>query len=148
MRSRGRSATSRRSARRSRRCSATPRRGRSSSTSSASRERNRRDTMSTEQKGATVAATGETTLLDEILKETKLKPTDDGYDVARRGVQAFITELPAPARAQEKIDKAIVDVMVSEIDKRISAQVNEILHHPELQKLESAWRGLKFLIDR
>jgi type VI secretion system protein ImpC len=26
--------------------------------------------------------------------------------------------------------------------------VNEILHHPELQKLESAWRGLKFLIDR
>jgi type VI secretion system protein ImpC len=104
--------------------------------------------MSTEQKSAAPAAAGEGSLLDEILKETKLKPTDDGYEVARRGVQAFITELLAPARAQEKIDKAIVDVMIAELDKRLSSQVNEILHHPELQKLESAWRGLKFLIDR
>ena len=31
---------------------------------------------------------------------------------------------------------------------RSSAQVNEILHHEEFQKLESAWRGLKFLVDR
>jgi len=104
--------------------------------------------MSTEQKSAAAQNAGETSLLDEILKETKLKPTDDGYEVAKRGVQAFITELLAPARAQEKIDKAVVDVMVSEIDKRISAQLNEILHKPELQKLESAWRGLKFLVDR
>ena len=32
--------------------------------------------------------------------------------------------------------------------QRLSAQVNEILHHPKVQTLESAWRGLKFLIDR
>src|SRR5262249_30121958 len=32
-------------------------------------------------------------LLDQILSESKLKPTDSGYDVARRGVQAFVTEM-------------------------------------------------------
>ena len=101
-----------------------------------------------EKGGSPAPAAAETSLLDEILKETKLKPSDDGYEPTRRGVQAFITELLAPARAPERIDKAIVDVMIAEIDKRLSAQVNEILHHEEFQKLESAWRGLKFMVDR
>ena len=101
-----------------------------------------------EQKGGGAPAAGEASLLDEILAETKLKPSDEGYEVARRGVQAFITEMLAPAHAKDKIDKAAVDAMISEIDKRLSLQVNEILHHPAVQKLESAWRGLKFLIDR
>lgn len=95
-------------------------------------------------------ATQETTnsLLDQILSETKLKPTDDGYDVAKRGVQAFITQLLAPNRPQEKVDKALVDLLISEVDARMSAQLNEVLHHPDLQKLESAWRELRFLVDR
>ncbi|MBJ6765046.1 type VI secretion system contractile sheath large subunit [Myxococcaceae bacterium JPH2] len=87
-------------------------------------------------------------LLDEILSEAKLKPKDEGYDVARRGVQAFITEMLAPNRSEERVDKALVDAMIAEIDKRLSSQVNEILHVPEFQKLESAWRSLKFLVDR
>ena len=29
-----------------------------------------------------------------------------------------------------------------------SLQIDEILHHAEVQKLESAWRGLKLLVDR
>ncbi len=106
--------------------------------------------MSDQTKGAAApaAAATEGSLLDEILKETKLKPTDDGYDVAKKGVQALVTELLAPQKGQEKVDKAVVDAMIAELDKRLSAQVNEILHEPSFQKLESAWRGLKFLIDR
>ena len=40
-------------------------------------------------------------LLDEILAETKMTPGDEGYDVAKRGVQAFIAELVAPKREGE-----------------------------------------------
>lgn len=107
--------------------------------------------MSAELKTDTAAkpaAEGEASLLDEILAETRLKPNEEGYSVARRGVEAFISGMLAPGRADEKIDKTLVDGMIAEIDKKLSAQVNEILHHPDLQKLESAWRGLKFLIDR
>jgi len=104
--------------------------------------------MSTETKSQSEAGLAEGSLLDEILAETKLKPTDDGYDVAKRGVQHFITELLAPNRQGEKIDKAVVDAMIAEIDVRLSAQVNEILHHPDFQRLESMWRGLRYLIDR
>src|SRR5690242_3378724 len=88
-------------------------------------------------------ALGSSSLLDEILSEAKLKPKDEGYDVARRGVQAFITEMLAPDRAEERVDKALVDAMIAEIDQRLSAQVNEILHNEQFQTLESSWRSLK-----
>ena len=101
----------------------------------------------TETSGAGAKAT-EVSLLDDILSETKLKPSDDAYDVAKRGVTAFITELLAPGRAIERVDKSLVDAMIAELDARMSAQVNEILHQPEFQKLESAWRGLRFMIER
>ena len=101
----------------------------------------------TDPSGAGAKAT-EVSLLDDILAETKLKPSDDVYDVAKRGVTAFITELLAPGKAIERVDKSLVDAMIAELDARMSAQVNEILHKPEFQKLESAWRGLRFMIER
>lgn len=87
-------------------------------------------------------------LLDEILAETKMTPGDEGYEVAKRGVQAFIAELIAPKREGEKVDKAFVDALIAEIDMKLSRQIDEIIHHPTFQKLESVWRGLKFVIDR
>ena len=36
---------------------------------------------------------------------------------------------------------------IGAIDRRLSAQVNEILHHPQLQKLEATWRGLHYLVS-
>ena len=48
--------------------------------------------MAEQQAQASGAATTEGSLLDDILSETQLKPTDDGYDVTRKGIQAFITE--------------------------------------------------------
>ena len=38
--------------------------------------------------------------------------------------------------------------MIEEIDAKLSDQINEILHNPEFQQLEGAWRGLKHLLDR
>ncbi|MFO0592775.1 MAG: type VI secretion system contractile sheath large subunit [Polyangiaceae bacterium] len=87
-------------------------------------------------------------LLEEILAETKMTPGDEGYEIAKRGVQAFIAELVTPKREGEKIDKALVDALIAEIDVKLSRQIDEIIHHPTFQKLESAWRSLKFVIDR
>ena len=105
--------------------------------------------MSTEeQKTEGQATTEETSLLDEILAETKLKPAQEAYEVAQKGVQAFITDLISSGKAEgQRIDKTLVDAMIAEIDQRMSAQLNEILHHKDFQKLESAWRGLKYVID-
>jgi type VI secretion system protein ImpC len=87
-------------------------------------------------------------LIDEILADAKMTPGDEGYEIAKRGVQAFIAELITPKREGEKVDKALVDALIAEIDVKLSKQVDEILHHPLFQRLESAWRGLKFVVDR
>lgn len=87
-------------------------------------------------------------LLEQILSETKLSPSDEGYDVARQGVAVFIAEMLKPQHAQEKIERQAVDVMIAEIDQKLSRQVDEILHNPAFQKLESSWRSLKFVVDR
>ncbi|RLB43299.1 MAG: type VI secretion system contractile sheath large subunit [Deltaproteobacteria bacterium] len=90
----------------------------------------------------------EGSLLEEIVQATKLKPSDDAYSLAKKGVEALIAQLLEPGREVPKISKAVVDEMIAEIDKKLSLQLDAILHHPEFQKLESAWRSLKFLVDR
>ncbi len=105
--------------------------------------------MSTEAQSSGGAQTLEGgSLIDEILLEGKMVPGDEAYEIAKRGVQAFIGELITPKREGEKVDKALVDALIAEIDQKLSRQVDEILHHPMFQKLESAWRGLKFVVDR
>ena len=41
-----------------------------------------------------------------------------------------------------------LDARVAELDRLVSGQLNAILHHPEFQRLEGSWRGLKHLVDR
>ncbi|WP_313209716.1 type VI secretion system contractile sheath large subunit [Stutzerimonas nitrititolerans] len=87
-------------------------------------------------------------ILDRIIAETRLTPDDEAYDIAKRGVSAFIEELVKPQNENEPVKKAMVDRMIAEIDAKLSRQMDEILHHPEFQALESSWRGLKLLVDR
>lgn len=42
---------------------------------------------------------------------------------------------------------ATIQSIIAEIDKRLSDQINLILHHEEFQKLEGAWRGLHHLVN-
>ena len=87
-------------------------------------------------------------ILDRIIAETKLTPDDEAYDIAKRGVSAFIEELLKPQNENEPVKKAMVDRMIAEIDAKLSRQMDEILHHQQFQSLESSWRGLKLLVDR
>ncbi len=106
--------------------------------------------MSTELQGqeAATTTTTELSLLDQIVSQTKVTPGDEGYDVAKRGIAAFISELMKPAHEGEKLNNAVVDRMIAALDQKLSQQVDQILHAPQFQKIESAWRGLKFVVDR
>ena len=41
-----------------------------------------------------------------------------------------------------------IRAIIAEIDQKLSAQLNEIMHHPEFQRLEGTWRGLHYLVDQ
>jgi len=94
------------------------------------------------------SSTTNVTLIDQIMKKTRLKPEDDGYETAKTGVKAFIADLLEPTREGEKVEQRVVDQMIAEIDNKISVQMDQIIHHAQFQELESAWRGAKMVIDR
>ena len=97
---------------------------------------------------ATTEPLSNATLLDQIMAETKLAPTQEGYQVARQGVSAFIAEILKSHDPDQLINKHRVDQMIAELDRVLSKQMDAILHQPEFQQLESAWRSLKLLVDR
>ena len=104
--------------------------------------------MSTQAAKAQQHSTADVGILDRIIAETRLTPDDDAYLIAKRGVSAFIEELLKPQNSGEPVKKAMVDRMIAQIDARLSEQMDEILHHPDFQSAESAWRGLRLLVDR
>ncbi|NVO07950.1 MAG: type VI secretion system contractile sheath large subunit, partial [Rhodoferax sp.] len=42
---------------------------------------------------------------------------------------------------------ASIEAIIAEIDHKLTAQINLILHHEDFQRLESAWRGLDHLVS-
>jgi type VI secretion system protein ImpC len=38
--------------------------------------------------------------------------------------------------------------LIAVIDRKLTAQLNEIIHHPAFQKLEATWRGLHYLVNQ
>ncbi|PLY06577.1 MAG: type VI secretion system contractile sheath large subunit [Arcobacter sp.] len=105
--------------------------------------------MSTEESIAqSTSNLDQLSLLDSIVAQTSLTQEDDTYGVVKSGVGALIEELIKSDNEDEKVNKSIIDKMIAEIDEKISAQMDEILHHQDFQALESKWRGLYMLVER
>jgi type VI secretion system protein ImpC len=102
-----------------------------------------------QQEQATTEQAATESLLAGIMEETKIKKEDDVevYAQTVKGLEALIGELIKRPKG-EKVNKAVVDQMIASIDEKLSVQLDEVLHNDDFQKLESAWRGLKFVVDR
>ena len=72
-------------------------------------------------------------------------------DQAKTAVESAVKTLAEMALANTTLisDDALrsIQSIIAEIDKKLTQQVNEILHHPDFQQLEAAWRGLHFLVN-
>ena len=72
-------------------------------------------------------------------------------DEAKSAVEQAVLTLAQQALSQTSLigsDVVVsIEAMIAEIDKKLSEQVNAILHNPEFQQLESAWRGLHYLVN-
>lgn len=63
-------------------------------------------------------------------------------------MQVFLTRLKISGAKVEKLDKNLLDHHIAELDRQISRQLDAVMHHDKFQKVESAWRGLKSLVDK
>ena len=72
-------------------------------------------------------------------------------DQTRSEVESAVKTLAAQALQHTQLisDDTIKTLqgMIAEIDKKLSDQINQIIHHEQFQSLESAWRGLHYLVN-
>jgi type VI secretion system protein ImpC len=106
--------------------------------------------MSDAQKSA--AATQQTTqefgLLDQIVEQGRLARDPSARERGKNLVKEFVAQVLDGAMTVSKDAEAMINARIAQIDHLISIQLSEILHHPDFQKLEGSWRGLKFLMDQ
>jgi len=82
------------------------------------------------------------------LLQKEFKPRSDE---AKSAVEAAVLTLAQQALANSTvIGKDVtksIQAMIAAIDAKLTDQVNKIIHHPDYQKLESAWRGLHYMVN-
>ena len=97
--------------------------------------------------GAPEQETLEQSEFESLLKQ-EFKPKSDR---AREAVVGAVQTLAEQAIAASTLisDDAIetIEAMVAELDRKLTEQINLILHHEDFQQLEGAWRGLHHLIN-
>lgn len=107
--------------------------------------------MAKAEEGASPKAAETTTqasLLDQIVEKGMKARDDRAKDRGRGLVQAFVEQLLDPKMVVGKDTEKTISLRIAEIDKLISSQVNEIMHHASFQQLEGSVRGLHYLVHQ
>ena len=82
------------------------------------------------------------------LLQREFKPKSDQ---AKEAVESAVRTLAEQAlRDTTLISRDVlksIESMIAAIDQKLSQQINLIIHHPDFQQIESAWRGLHYLVN-
>jgi len=88
----------------------------------------------------------EMNLLDAIVDKSRVAVNENEKTHARNLISELVDQVLSGTVTVSKDLVASIDARIAELDGVISAQLNSIMHAPEFQKLESSWRGLKYLV--
>jgi type VI secretion system protein ImpC len=78
----------------------------------------------------------------------EIKPKSDAVrEEVGRAVQTLAEQALSSAVTVAADVTQTIRELIAEIDKRMSEQINHVLHHEDYRQLESAWRGLHYLVN-
>ena len=95
-------------------------------------------------------ATAQTAELDEFssLLQKQFKPKSDRVKGEVESAVKTLSEFVLKDTALISDDAVnTIEAIIAEIDKKLSEQLNLILHNEDFQKLEGAWRGLSYMVN-
>lgn len=102
------------------------------------------------EKKAEAAAAAETVaelgLLDQIVDGARVGKDAAQKERSRDIIKQFVSEVLEGTITVARDTESMINARIAQIDHLISLQLNEIMHHPDFQRLEASWRGLKYLI--
>ncbi len=104
----------------------------------------------TSQATAAAAATEsqEQSLLDQIVAEGRFSQDAASQERGRDMIKEFVAQVLEGHMTVSRDAEATIQARIAQIDKLLSLQLNEVLHHASFQKLEGTWRGIKYLMDQ
>ncbi len=88
----------------------------------------------------------ELNVLEQIMVEGKLARDEGQKAYARDLIGEFIDSVVESGSDVSNDTVAAINQKIAEIDALITDQLNEVMHHPDFQKLEASWRGLHYLV--
>ncbi|QWV94601.1 type VI secretion system contractile sheath large subunit [Geomonas oryzisoli] len=87
-------------------------------------------------------------LLDIIVTEGRLARCEEQQEYAKEMLVELVRQVVAGEMVYSGDTVRMIHARIAEIDRLVSDQVNEIIHHAEFQKLEASWRGLSYLVHQ
>jgi type VI secretion system protein ImpC len=104
-------------------------------------------TASLARQSQPLTETGLPSLLDELLEGAGYKREDQScWNILHTGLDELLRDAVAAPQARP-IDADSVAAMIADLDDRLSRQLDAILHHEKFQRLEAAWREVRYLAD-
>lgn len=91
----------------------------------------------------TVTETQETGLLDQVLAATRQTAPDETKDLVKNLVEQA---LAGTVTFDRNLNRTFERAMAA-IDRKLSEQLNAIMHHPRFLQLEGSWRGLHYMVQ-
>src|ERR1051326_2521199 len=99
-------------------------------------------------KQTTTQTVEQTSLLDQIVEQGRMARDPETKERGKNLIKEFVAQLMDGAMTVSKDAEMMITQRIAQIDHLISIQLNEVMHHPDFQKLEGSWRGLKYLMDQ
>jgi type VI secretion system protein ImpC len=96
----------------------------------------------------TEVAQKEGSLLDQVITETRIGRNEEQRAESRRQIATLVEEVMSGTVRIAKDLETTISARIADIDQLLTAQLNEIMHASEFQKLEASWRGLHYLVSQ
>ena len=94
-----------------------------------------------------VAATAELNEFESLLTKEFKPKTDEAKSAVKLAVQTLAEQaLSASTLISDNVIKTI-EAMIAEIDRKLTEQINLIIHNQDFKSLEGSWRGLHYLVN-
>src|SRR2546427_10761095 len=100
-----------------------------------------------QQDVATQAGAVEVTEFDSLLRKEFKPKTDEAKEAVERAVRTLAEQALSQTKLIGTDVVKSIEAIIAQLDKKLTEQINLILHHEEFQKLEGAWRGLHYLVN-
>ncbi|MEO0482002.1 MAG: type VI secretion system contractile sheath large subunit [Planctomycetota bacterium] len=103
--------------------------------------------MSEQQQSQAAGASGEFDAFSSLLQKEFKPKSDRQKEAVETAVRTLAEQVLADTSVVSSDVVKTIEGIIAEIDKRLSEQVNAILHHDQFQSVEGAWRGLHHLVN-